>query len=194
VPEGDLRLFVAVPIPPGTTRACERLIDGVRGSDVAGRLRWVRPDGLHLTLRFLGATAPTRVPDLEAALVAATEGFAAFDVALAGAGAFPSPRRPSTVWLGVAAGSAELEALARRLAPGLAGLGWPPETRPFRAHLTVARVPSPGPYAAAAVEALVDAAHDWRAPFRATSVVLYRSHLGGGPARYEAIAEAPLAR
>ncbi len=69
----------------------------------------------------------------------AAGGHGAFDITLAGAGAFPAGRRPRTLWLGIARGAEELAALVRGLDGPLAPLGWPADARPFRPHLTVAR-------------------------------------------------------
>jgi 2'-5' RNA ligase len=193
VAEGDLRLFIAVAAPPEAIAACATLIDGVRASVGDAAVRWVRPEGLHVTLRFLGATAPARVDGLVAAMAAAAEGEGPFDVGLAGAGAFPSLARPRTVWIGIVDGAPRLGALAGRLAAPLAELGWPPEGRPFRPHLTVGRTRSTEAPARTAAEAVARAARDWRVAFRAEAIRLYRSHLGSGLARYEVLAEVPLA-
>jgi 2'-5' RNA ligase len=193
VAEPAHRLFVAVPVPPDALEACRTLIDGVRAGPAGRGARWVRTENLHLTLRFLGATPPERVPAIEAAVRAAAAGRAPFAVTLAAAGAFPSGGRPRALWLGIEAGADDLSAIASALAPPLAALGWPPEGRPFRSHLTVARTDA-APIAAgvAAAQALVAAAVAWRTAFMADRVVLYRSHLGGGPPRYEPVAEVAL--
>jgi 2'-5' RNA ligase len=192
VAEGDLRLFIAVPASPEAIAATVSLLDGVRATH-SDAVRWVRPEGLHVTLRFLGATPPARVGPLGAAIAAAARGEPPFEVALAGAGAFPDVRRPRTLWLGIAAGADRLAGLATRLEAPLAELGWAPEGRPFRPHLTVARTRSSDAATRATTDALVAAAADWRVTFRAEAVRLYRSRLGHGPARYEVVAEVALA-
>lgn len=171
------------------------MVDRLRGDDgVAGaaRVRWAVSDNLHLTMRFLGPTAPDRVPDAAAAAEEAAGGQAPFTVRLAGAGAFPSPERPRIVWLGIERGAAELTALAARLDQALAARGWAPAGRPFRAHLTLGR--SDGvPGAAAAVAALQEAARHLDAAWTADRLIVYRSVLGHGPPRYEPLAVARLA-
>jgi 2'-5' RNA ligase len=190
---GEPRLFVAVPVPDAARDDCRRLLENVRAGPADRGARWVRVENLHLTLRFLGATPPERVDAVAAAVVDAVRGAAPFAITLAGAGAFPSAHRPRTLWLGIAEGAPGLAALAAGLEQPLAALGWPPETRPFRAHLTVARTDAaPIADAAAAAAALVRAADRWRTAFAADRVVLYRSHLGGGPPRYEPLATASL--
>ena len=199
--EPGLRLFVAVPLPAQTVKAVSALVEGVRATDgaaIVGPLRrgsndvrWVRLDGLHVTLRFLGPTLEERVEGLGIAVRAVAAASPPFDVRLAGAGAFPTPERPRALWLGVEDGAAELTALAARLDAELAPLGWPPDERPFRAHLTLARSDGvrAGPRLA---RRLMAAAEGFSAPWRARTVVLFESRTGGGPARYVPLVEAPL--
>jgi len=187
-------VFVAVPVGDAAREAIRDLVDRLRSDPRlpgAGRLRWAISDNLHLTMRFLGATPPARVPDVVAAAEAAVAGLGPFEVRLAGAGAFPSAARPRVVWVGIERGAPELGHLATRLGEELAGRGWPPDDRPFRAHLTLGR--SDGvPGAAAAVAALQAAAADLDAAWRADSIVVYRSVLGHGPPQYEPLAVARL--
>lgn len=192
---GDLRVFVGVPLGEAARDAVRELVDGLRAdSRVAGaaRIRWAISENLHLTMRFLGPTAPDRVPDVAAAAEAAAGGERAFEVRLAGGGAFPSAERPRVVWLGIAVGAPELSRLAARLDAELAARGWEPDGRPFRAHLTLGR--SDGvPGAAAAVAALDAAARDLDAAWTTDRLVVYRSVLGHGPPQYEPLAVARLA-
>lgn len=206
------RLFVAVPLPEATRDAVTGLVERVRddpdaapaGSRQGGAgersrraerqartVRWVRLDGLHVTLRFLGPTLDDRLPALEAALAETVAGADAFQVVLTGAGGFPSDQRPRALWLGIGEGSAPLAALAARLERALESRGWPGDERSFRAHLTLAR--SDGvPDAAAAVERLKRAAAGLDAAWTADRVVLFESITGGGPARYVPLREARL--
>lgn len=102
------------------------------------RIRWVRPENLHLTLYFFGAMEEQRIPEIEPALARAAEGVAAFDLRFTGLGVFGPPRQPRVLWLGVE--SAELAALHARVEPALAAAGWPPEPRDFAPHLTLGRI------------------------------------------------------
>lgn len=193
MPESAHRLFIAVPVPPAALEACRALLDEVRRGPAGRGARWVRTENLHLTVRFLGATDPARVPIVGDAVHAAAAGRAAFRVRLAGAGGFPSLGRPRALWLGIVEGAPELAAINAALDGPLAALGWEPESRPFRPHLTVARTDAAsirdGATAAAALQA---AAASWATTFDATRVVLYRSHLRAGPPVYEPVVEVPL--
>ena len=188
------RLFVAIPIPAPVRDAVTALVDGVRsaGDPAVRDVRWVRLDGLHLTVRFLGPTEEENVADVAAAVDQTARRVVPFDVVIAGGGAFPSVARPRALWLGVAEGVDELTAAAAALDDALAEVGWPREERPFRAHLTLAR--SDGVRSGPAVaRRLIDAAAAVREPFRAGSLVLFESISGGGPARYVPLHEASLA-
>ncbi len=183
--EDDARLFVAVPLPPEAIEAGGALIEGLRAGPLGRIPRWVHIPNLHLTVRFLGETPAALVPDAVRAVEEAVRGTEAFDVVLAGAGSFPAGRRPRALWLGIERGTEELGALARAVDAAVQPLGWPPDDRPYRPHLTVARLDAARVADGTAVaEALRVAAEGWRTEFRADRVVLYRSHLGGQP-RYE---------
>jgi RNA 2',3'-cyclic 3'-phosphodiesterase len=192
-PPDVLRLFYAVPVPPAARESVGALIDKVQAGvgDGTARIRWVHVEGLHLTLRFLGATPERLRPALEAAADEIARGSEPFDVSLSGGGAFPSLSRPRSLWVGVQEGGPELAALAEELSRRSADVGLVLETRPFAAHLTIGRTDGVrlGP---AAARALADAASAIDVRFTADRIVLFRSQLGGGPARYEALHEARL--
>lgn len=187
--DGPLRLFVAVPLPDGPLDACRRLIEAARDGQEGRGVRWVRTENLHLTLRFLGATERGALPALTEAITQAVATAAPFRVRLAGAGSFPAERRPRALWIGITHGADELARLAAAVDLGLARAGVPPDARPFRAHLTVARADA-GSHAQAttAAAALQTAAAGWGSSFDVGRVVLYRSHLSAGPPRYEELA------
>ncbi len=148
-------------------------------------VRWVQVEGLHLTIRFLGPTSPERVDAVAAAVArAARVQEAPFEIRLGGAGAFPDGTRPRSLWLGIRAGAENLGRLAEAVSTALNVDGWALEDRPFRPHLTIAR--TDGIRAGApAGQLLVAQAADLDLAFAASEIVLYRSHLGHGPARYE---------
>jgi len=187
---GDLRVFVAVPLGDAARDEVRALVDAVAGDlrvPAAGRLRWAVTENLHLTVRFLGPTAPDRVPDVAAAAESAARRLAPFQVRIGDPGAFPTPARPRVVWLGIAAGTPELTELAAALGDELAERGWPRDERPFRVHLTLARADGiPG--AAGAVAALTEAATGLDAAWTADRLIVYQSELGRGAPRYRPLA------
>ncbi len=190
---GDIpRLFVGVPIPTVVAAKVGDLIDRVSaamGPD-GRRIRWVQMDGLHLTLRFLGPTMPAQVPAVTDAVDASAHAVAGpFEVRLGGAGGFPDVARPRALWLGIRVGATQLGLLSDALATRLMSAGWELEARAFRPHLTIARTDGVHAGAEAGRDLIAAAAEvDWA--FEVDRMVLYRSHLGRGPARYEALHEA----
>jgi 2'-5' RNA ligase len=194
-PPGTSRLFVALPLAGGVRDAMADLMRELAGGPIEvrspGQPRWVGVEGLHLTLRFLGATPDARIPDLTGAIAAAASGVEPFRIELGGGGAFPSVNRPRVLWIGVRAGAPDLAELASRLNVELAPLGWPADDRPFQAHLTLARTDGVAGSDQRA-RRLVELARDMREGWQAGEVVLYRSHGGRGPSRYEDLARAPL--
>lgn len=187
------RIFVAVPLHDDAREAIERLVARVRAGGAPGEreVRWVRLDGIHVTLRFLGPTLEPGIPEAAAAVRAAAAAVAPFEVALDGAGAFPGLVRPRALWIGIGDGAGGLAELAARLGSELVARGWPADERPFRAHLTLAR--SDGVAAGArTAEGLIAAAADLRVRWTVDRIVLFESVTGGGPARYIPLEEARL--
>ncbi len=177
------RLFVAVPLPPEPLAACNALIAGVRAGPLGSVPRWVRLENLHLTVRFLGDTPPDLVPDVGLAVSDAIgrSGIAAFEVVLEGAGVFPGLRKPRALWLGIAHGAEELGSLAMALDPALEPLGWARDGRPYRPHLTVARLDSASIADGGGVAAELErAAAGWRTSFVADRLVLFEVTSGAG--------------
>jgi 2'-5' RNA ligase len=186
------RLFVAVALPPDVCTAVADLVDRVRAvvGDDRHPVRWVRLDGLHLTLRFLGPTTPERLAAVAAAVRTTAGAHGPIAVALDGAGGFPTTSQPRVLWLGVGTGAAALGAVAVDLETRMVEAGWPAEGRPFRPHLSLARADGvrSGPRTAAV---LAELAAGLDVTWTADRLTLFESHVGGGPARYEPLLEVP---
>ncbi len=189
------RLFVAIPVPSEITARISDLVDEVKASlgPDGTKVRWVQMEGLHVTLRFLGPTPKGQI-DAVAAAVDRLGGVvkAPFELRVGGAGAFPDPTRPRALWLGIRSGAEALGELSSVLTGALVEAGWAIEDRPFRPHLTIAR--TDGVHAGAAAGSLLVAnCAELDLGFTVDEVVLYRSHLGHGSARYERLHSVPLA-
>lgn len=191
-PGADLpgrRIFVAAPLPAPVASEIAMLVERVRAAGAAngGRdVRWVRLDGLHLTLRFLGPTLDSRIGAVLDAVRTVGAGVQPFEVTIGGAGTFPTDARPRALWLGLRSGGEHLAELAALVDGALVGAGWPLEAKPFRAHLTLAR--ADGVPAGARVAArLMEAAGNLRISCQIDRIGLFESLTGGGPARYEPI-------
>lgn len=136
------RIFVAVQVAPHIRGALASIPD--RLGTASRMLRWVPPDNLHLTLRFLGEITGTQAARVAEAARQAARTAMPFSITLAGLGAFPSPRRPRVVWVGIADGADRLTALAGALEEEIVHRKFPREPRSFQPHLTVARVRAGG--------------------------------------------------
>jgi 2'-5' RNA ligase len=191
---GAPRVFIAVPLPEAARADVAGLVESVRAAaDPKARdVRWVRLDGLHLTLRFIGPVEEDAIVRLAGAVDTAAAAIKSFDVSVEGAGTFPAHGRPRAIWLGIDQGAPELGQAAAAVDDALADIGIARNERPYRAHLTVAR--ADGVRAGADVaRRLIDAAAGWRTSFAAGELVLFESIAGGGPARYEPLHAASLA-
>ena len=131
-----MRVFVALNLPDAVRRALWDATTELR--DGPYPIRWVRPEGLHLTLKFLGEVEDGRQPELEGALRRSVAGAKALPLALGGFGVFPDFRRPRVVWVGIAP-EPGLEILQHRVEQEFAPLGFPTEARPFRPHVALGR-------------------------------------------------------
>ena len=137
---GDtLRTFIALPLPAEWIALLEQVID-VLDSAASGGVRWVRPSGIHLTLKFLGATDPALAPRILDGLLEIVGGAASPALSLSGLGTFPNRNNPRVIWAGVSGDMETLADLQQRVETLAVGLGWAAERRPFRPHLTIGRV------------------------------------------------------
>lgn len=136
-----LRCFVAIELPDELRETIGELTRGLRAS--CGNVKWVPPKNLHLTLKFLGDTEESLIPEIREKLHEAASSHQPFSIAFRGAGAFPDLRRPRVVWAG-AEDSHALVSLQRDVEKALSSLGFAPEGRPYSPHLTLGRVKSPG--------------------------------------------------
>lgn len=131
-----MRAFVAV-FPPLDLR--EALARAARELPVAGDVRWVTPENVHLTLKFLGEVGEKDLARVAEALGPVSERHDPFEALVSGFGAFPSAGKARTLWAGIDEGAERLGALARDVEAALQPLGFAPETRPYRPHLTLGR-------------------------------------------------------
>jgi 2'-5' RNA ligase len=136
-----IRTFIAIELPPEIKEAMAGVQAELKKSDAD--VGWVRPEGVHLTLKFLGDVEEKKVAELGDALAERLKGETPFILQAKGIGTFPTPKAPRVVWLGVEGEVARLSALADKVESVCAGLKFPKEDRPFKAHLTLGRVKSP---------------------------------------------------
>lgn len=185
-----MRLFVALEVPDPPRRDLRRRVDSIR--DRLPRARWVDLDNVHLTLLFLGETAEGDVPALAAGLREAFARCPPLEMRLVGGGTFPPGRPARVAWVGVEAPEelATLQADVTRAA--VEALGFEPEERPYRAHVTLARCPDP--WRRESIEKFTNAfTGPTGQPFVADHGVLFESRLSPKGARYRAVETLPMA-
>lgn len=187
-----LRLFVAIDLPEGVREALARLQSDLRRHDLLG-LRWVRPEGIHLTLKFLGETPAERVPEIEEAVADAVRGAAPFRLVLGSPGSFGGRRGPRVLWLDLSGDVERLKELQSDVERELTEAGFRPEEREFSPHLTLARVRQPpAPGLGERVSTALAAVPPPQAEFEVNEVALIRSTLQPGGAVYERLSTFPL--
>ncbi len=134
-----LRTFIAVEISPSVIARAGDLIDKLRIAPV--EVAWVRPQQMHLTLKFLGAVPDVDTPDICRVLDKVAATFEPFEITCRGVGAFPNLRDPRTLWIGIEDGADELKRLQAEIDMALkTELGYAKEQRGFHPHLTIGRV------------------------------------------------------
>jgi 2'-5' RNA ligase len=134
-----VRSFFAVALSEEARAAAAQLAGRLRAADRGEGVRWVRPEGYHLTLRFLGNVDGEAIAELAESVAEQVAPATPFAIHLAGALVFPSPRNPRVIALAVEP-ETTLTCLAERVERGVVAAGLPAERRRFRAHLTLGRV------------------------------------------------------
>ena len=185
----DIRTFIAIPIDPAILARLAAVQQALRAAGAP--VSWTRPEGIHLTLKFLGDVPEDRMPDIGTALTTLALAHTAFALSVDGVGGFPTLHRPRVLWAGIGTGGDAAGAVARDIETALTPLGFPPETRPFTPHLTLGRVKAPeGLDRLAAL--LTQQADAHFGAMRVEAIQLIRSDLSPTGARYTVLCRAPL--
>lgn len=183
--EDTLRCFVAMGVGDDIKGSVERMVADLRAAVADGRprLSWTRPEGWHVTLKFLGDVAPERIDEICERLSAAVAGSAPFEVRATGASTLPSSGRRARVVVVELDDAGASSRLAAAVEEALEPLGFAREQRRFVPHLTVARIRSHDGW-----PAFAEGLRPWRERALGSGVVgavgLYRSRLGSGGSRY----------
>ena len=138
-----IRTFVAVDVGKAVREIAKELIGEF--SATSADVRWVDPEKMHLTLKFLGEVDAREIHHVCGAVQEAARGVAPFELEIRGTGAFPNVRRPRTIWRGAGEGAEPLGSLAEGIESALAKIGYRREARRFTAHLTIGRIRRGGP-------------------------------------------------
>lgn len=178
----SIRVFCAVELPREIRAAAAAHAARLRRDFPDARASWARPEGLHITLKFIGEVEPARVEAVSRAAGAAVEGFKTFRLSIEESGTFPPRGAARVLWLGVKDSSHQLAQLQRRLEQECEAAGLPREPRAFKPHLTLARLRTPKD-----AQALSEAhRHTTFGPyqFEVNELLVIRSELGPGGSRY----------
>ncbi len=181
-----MRAFVAIDLPESLRAALRRTQASFR--PVSADARWTQPEGIHLTLKFLGEISDAKVKEVSEALKNLGR-FEAFAIGLKGFGFFPDARRPKVFWTGVEA-PPSLGKLAEHVEEAMRKIGFAREPRAFRPHLTLARfrVPQPQP----ALQArLAQQAEQELGNFQVSEFFLFESKLSPQGAEYRKVERFP---
>ncbi len=188
------RTFVAIPLPAEIQVALAGLQRRLARHH-AETIRWVEPESIHVTLRFLGGIDPELAPEITREIEEAAMSTGRFQLRMAGTGTFPARGRPKVVWAGIEGEVKRLERLRSRVEGALSRVGFEPEARPFLPHVTLGRIKQE-----------VGPPRDWRAgqafqklkldgpelEYAVDRVTLFRSHMDHEGVTYEALSEARL--
>lgn len=193
--ENSWRIFVAVAFPDELKERCRELVERLKmGIQFTGaHPAWVKSQSLHLTLAFLGRTPLTALPNVQKIIQSTADSQKSISLSLRGVGLFPTPKNPRVISLHLHGDLVRLERLQDDLTKQLRASGFPVDDRPFRPHVTLARLKSMR--GLAGVRDIVQSHGDSRVgDVRVDRLTLYRSHLLPDGAEYEVVYEAPFGR
>ena len=132
-----IRAFIALELPPTLISLLAQVQEDIQS--IGLRAKWVRPENIHLTLKFLGNINPAEIDKISGAMVDAVGEIEIFNLVAEGIGVFPGIKRPRVIWVGLKGQVQVLFAMQRLLEDNLAALGYKKEKRPFKGHLTLGR-------------------------------------------------------
>lgn len=188
----QVRLFVACEVPDDVKQSIGGVIETLK-SRSGSAVRWIRPEGVHVTLKFLGEVPVKKLPRIKLAIQEAVVGHAPFELEFSNIGTFGGREGLRIMWVGIAGDVLRLEALVRAVNAALAVVGFEPERRPFRPHLTLGRVRDEIPTRQRAqIEVDVGKLDVPLTSWRTSQVSLMRSRITATTVTYEVIATFPL--
>jgi 2'-5' RNA ligase len=186
-----IRSFIAVEVPQPLRAKLDEVQRELKRADAD--VRWVRPENIHLTLKFLGSVTGEELEKLAGVIAPIISSWTPFEVRLHGLGCFPSSRNPRIVWVGIERGSVEASSLQKAVENQAADVGFPSETRPFKPHLTLGRVRSPQ-----GKDSLAQAVENHQdveiGSFRVNEVYLFKSELKPSGAVYTKLQTFPMGK
>ncbi len=168
-----IRLFIAFSLPNEIRNELGSIIEALRSENDG--IKWVRPENIHLTLRFIGDTKQELIKDISNCIDASIQNEQNFDMSLDRLGAFPNLNRPRTIWAAPSGDIDRMRRIVERLEKNLQSLGIEEERKNFKPHLTLGRVRNP-----ASNQRLTNNIETFKhrpLPFTLDNVILYQSTL-----------------
>ncbi len=184
-----IRSFIAFELPEAVIALLGKVQQELKSLRL--KVRWVRPENIHLTLKFLGNINPGDIENIGGAMSDAAGDCAPFTLTVGGIGFFPGIKRPRIIWVGLGGEIQELLNLQRNLADRLATVGFPKEKRSFKAHLTLGRIRqavNPSKIG----QAIQEYSDSGNQKFTADRVILFKSDLKPSGAEYLQLKQAGL--
>jgi RNA 2',3'-cyclic 3'-phosphodiesterase len=182
----EIRSFIAIEIPAGIRQEIKKLLADFQNTEAD--VKWVRPEGIHLTLKFLGSVKEDMVEKVALAVRPVVEAWRPFRLKAHGVGCFPGIRNPRVLWIGLEQEEGSAVRLQQEIERKTAELGFSPEDRPFHPHLTLGRVRSPkgrNPL----IRMLKTNSQTELSSFQVDRVILFRSDLRPGGSVYTKLHE-----
>lgn len=186
-----IRTFIAIELPADVRAALSAAQTQLKRTPSVVKIAWTKIENAHLTLQFLGATEEPAVPKISNALATVAGNCPAFDVSVAGAGAFPDARQPRVVWVGCNDSAGKLRALAGAVQAALRPCGFQPAPVAWTAHLTLGRIRTPRPDAAL-TQALDSLTNEVFGTLRVDTIHLFQSQLHPDGSIYTKLSSHPL--
>jgi 2'-5' RNA ligase len=185
-----MRTFIAIELPHHIADALGNLQETLRSSKL--NIRWVRPENIHLTLKFLGDIPPEAVDPISRTLSESVRNYDPISLSAKGSGVFPGIKNPRVIWVGLSGQVLRLKTMQQALEENLTALGFEKEKRTFKGHVTLGRIK--GSVDPVRLNAALNAVMDFQTePFLADRIFLFQSDLKPSGPVYTKIASAALA-
>lgn len=183
------RAFIAIELPDEISAFIHKIQERLRSYGL--KARWVRPENIHLTLKFLGDINNEYIKKAGDAIISAASENASMSLGAKGIGVFPGVKRPRVIWTGIVGQKKELADLQKTLDGNFETIGFPKEKRPFKGHLTIGRIKGKID-ARRLVDAMKEFGRFESKTFMADEVVLFKSELKPSGAVYTKLMSAAL--
>jgi 2'-5' RNA ligase len=189
----SVRSFIAITLAPEIAEKLKEIQSELRSKLPDNAVRWVKPERLHLTLKFLGNVSCGKLDDLIAATNRACDGTGPFRLTLEGVGCFPNTKEPRVIWIGVNGELKSLRTLRKRFEEETENIAERDEARGFQPHLTIGRVKALGQGACQVGESVERAIIPAPGGWVVRQVELMQSELSSEGARYQTMISVKLA-